>query len=44
MSIANPFYSPEAQGQYEMHSIGRFDLEEGGGSRSCDSRSPHAAR
>ena len=30
MSIENAFYSPEAQGPYEVHSIGRFDLEEGG--------------
>ena len=30
MPIDNPFYSAEAQGPYEMHSIGRFELEEGG--------------
>lgn len=30
MAIDNPFYSPEAQGSYEMHSLGRFELEEGG--------------
>lgn len=30
MSIENPFYSPEMQGPYELHSIGRFELEEGG--------------
>ncbi len=30
MAIQNPFYSPEAQGPYEMISIGRFELEEGG--------------
>ncbi|WP_106847774.1 alpha/beta fold hydrolase [Blastococcus sp. Marseille-P5729] len=30
MAIDNPFYSPEAQGPYELHSIGRFELEDGG--------------
>lgn len=30
MPIDNPFYTPEAQGPYEMHSLGRFELEEGG--------------
>lgn len=30
MPIQNPFYSPEAQGPYELHSLGRFELEEGG--------------
>lgn len=30
MSLDNPFYSPEVQGPYELHSIGRFELEDGG--------------
>lgn len=30
MPLNNPFYSPEAQGAYALHSLGRFDLEEGG--------------
>ena len=28
--ITNDFYSPEVQGAYELHSIGDFELEEGG--------------
>ena len=28
--IDNPFYSPEFHGDYELVSIGRLDLEEGG--------------
>ncbi|SDN49641.1 homoserine O-acetyltransferase [Klenkia soli] len=28
--IQNPFYSPEVQGAYQLHSLGSFDLEEGG--------------
>ena len=28
--IANDFYTPEVQGDYELHGIGDFDLEEGG--------------
>ncbi|CCH77917.1 Alpha/beta hydrolase fold protein [Nostocoides japonicum T1-X7] len=30
MPLDNPFYTPEAQGPYELHSIGRFELEDGG--------------
>ena len=30
MTLENPFYSPEVQGGYELHSLGRFELEEGG--------------
>jgi len=30
MPIANPFYTPEVQGAYALHSLGRFELEEGG--------------
>lgn len=30
MPIDNPFYSPQAQGPYDLHSLGRFELEEGG--------------
>ncbi|MGC5585042.1 alpha/beta fold hydrolase [Ornithinimicrobium sp. W1665] len=30
MTLENPFYSPEVQGAYELRSIGRFELEEGG--------------
>ena len=30
MPIENPFYSPDVQGPYELHSLGRFELEEGG--------------
>ena len=30
MPLANPFYGPETQGAYSMHSLGRFELEEGG--------------
>lgn len=30
MPIDNPFYTPEVQGAYELHSLGRFELEEGG--------------
>lgn len=30
MALDNPFYTAEAQGAYELISIGRFELEEGG--------------
>lgn len=30
MALDNPFYTPEVQGAYDLHSIGRFELEEGG--------------
>lgn len=30
MVLSNPFYTPEVQGPYELHSLGRFELEEGG--------------
>ena len=30
MPLENPFYTPEIQGPYELRSIGRFELEEGG--------------
>lgn len=30
MPLDNPFYSAEMQGEYAMHSLGRFELEEGG--------------
>ncbi len=30
MPLDNPFYSAEQQGPYELVSIGRFELEEGG--------------
>ncbi|WP_404350626.1 alpha/beta fold hydrolase [Phycicoccus jejuensis] len=30
MPLENPFYTPEMQGPYELRSIGRFELEEGG--------------
>lgn len=30
MALQNPFYTPEVQGAYELHSLGRFELEEGG--------------
>lgn len=30
MALENPFYSPEVQGPYDLHSLGRFELEEGG--------------
>lgn len=30
MAIENPFYSPQVQGPYELHALGRFELEEGG--------------
>ncbi len=29
MPLDNPFYSAAAQGPYELHSLGRFELEEG---------------
>ncbi len=35
MSIENPFYSPEFHGDYEIVSIGRLDLEEGGAIEDC---------
>ncbi len=28
--LVNPFYTPEIHGPYTMHSIGRFELEDGG--------------
>jgi len=30
MALDNPFYTPEVQGAYTLHSLGRFELEEGG--------------
>ena len=33
--IENPFYSPEFHGDYELVSIGRLDLEEGGTIPDC---------
>jgi homoserine O-acetyltransferase/O-succinyltransferase len=30
MALDNPFYTPEVQGAYELHSLGEFRLEEGG--------------
>lgn len=30
MTLSNPFYTPEVQGAYDLHSLGRFELEEGG--------------
>lgn len=30
MPLENPFYTAEMQGEYELHPIGRFELEEGG--------------
>lgn len=30
MTLDNGFYTPEAQGAFELHSLGRFELEEGG--------------
>lgn len=30
MALTNAFYSPEMQGPYTLHSLGRFELEEGG--------------
>ena len=33
--IDNPFYSPEFHGDYELVSIGRLDLEEGGTIPDC---------
>ncbi|QDO87488.1 alpha/beta fold hydrolase [Ornithinimicrobium ciconiae] len=30
MALDNPFYTPEMQGAYELHSLGRFELEDGG--------------
>ncbi len=33
--IDNPFYSPEFHGDYELISIGRLDLEEGGAIPDC---------
>ncbi|WP_131105448.1 alpha/beta fold hydrolase [Ornithinimicrobium sufpigmenti] len=30
MTLENPFYTPEVQGPYELHGLGRFELEEGG--------------
>ena len=35
MSIDNPFYSHEFHGEYELISIGRLDLEEGGSIADC---------
>jgi homoserine O-acetyltransferase/O-succinyltransferase len=33
--IANPYYSQEVHGPYELHDIGNFTLEEGGTIRGC---------
>jgi homoserine O-acetyltransferase/O-succinyltransferase len=33
--ISNPFYTPEYHGEYELVSIGRLDLEEGGSIPDC---------
>jgi homoserine O-acetyltransferase len=33
--IENPFYTPEFHGEYELISIGRLDLEEGGSIPDC---------
>lgn len=33
--IANPFYSQEVHGPYELHDIGNLELEEGGTIRGC---------
>src|SRR5690625_7590084 len=30
MPLENAFYTAEMQGDYQLHSIGRFELEEGG--------------
>lgn len=30
MALDNPFYTPEVQGAYTLHSLGEFELEEGG--------------
>ncbi|WP_214403128.1 alpha/beta fold hydrolase [Pseudonocardia lacus] len=30
MALSNPFYTPEVQGAYALHSLGEFHLEEGG--------------
>jgi homoserine O-acetyltransferase len=35
MSIENPFYTPEFHGEYDVVSIGRLDLEEGGVIEDC---------
>jgi homoserine O-acetyltransferase len=35
MSIENPFYTPEFHGEYELISVGRLDLEEGGSIPDC---------
>jgi Homoserine acetyltransferase len=35
VSIDNPFYSPEFHGDYEIVSIGRLDLEDGGSIPDC---------
>ena len=35
MTLENPFYSPEVQGAYTLHSIGRLELEEGGVLPDC---------
>ncbi|MDL5155129.1 alpha/beta fold hydrolase [Actinomycetospora termitidis] len=34
-AIENPFYSPEFHGEYDLVSIGRLDLEEGGSIPDC---------
>jgi homoserine O-acetyltransferase len=34
-AIDNPYYSPEFHGEYELISIGRLDLEEGGSIPDC---------
>ena len=30
MPLENPFYTAETQGPFELRSIGRFELDEGG--------------
>jgi homoserine O-acetyltransferase len=30
MPLENPFYTAEMQGEYQLHSLGRFELEDGG--------------
>ena len=35
MAIENPYYSPDFHGDYELISVGRLDLEEGGSIPDC---------
>ena len=35
MSIDNPYYTPDFHGEYELVSVGRLDLEEGGSIPDC---------